>query len=103
MPRSSLRGLRTFCVAARYESFRAAADELFITASAVSHQIKQLETDLGIRLFERTPRSLRLTSDGRAFYDDLRPVLAELDAVAAKHAKSTQARSLRISGRKISI
>ena len=56
---ASLRGLRTFCVAARYESFKAAADELFITSSAVSQQVKGLEEELGLKLFERGTRELR--------------------------------------------
>ena len=60
-PQISLRGLRTFCVAARYESFRTAGEELFITASAVSHQIKSLEEELGQQLFERGSRELKLT------------------------------------------
>ena len=64
----SLRGLRTFCIAARYESFRTAADELFITASAVSHQIKSLEQELGQQLFERNSRELSLTDAGRSLY-----------------------------------
>ena len=49
----SLRGLRTFCIAAELESFRDAADQLFLTASAVSHQIKNLEAELGKKLFTR--------------------------------------------------
>ncbi|MGB5334278.1 MAG: LysR family transcriptional regulator, partial [Woeseiaceae bacterium] len=57
-PKISLRGLRTFSVAARYESFRTAAEELFITASAVSHQIKSLEEELGEQLFDRNSRTL---------------------------------------------
>lgn len=93
----SLRALRIFCVAAERESFREAAELSFLTSSAVSHQVKQLETELGIRLFERTPRSLTLTAEGRAFYDDVRPVLVDLDTVASKHAKTEPARSLRIS------
>ncbi len=93
----SLRALRVFCVAAERESFREAAELLYLTSSAVSHQIKQLETELGVRLFERTPRSAELTPDGRAFYDDVRPLLVELDAVTSRHAKSERPRSLRIS------
>ena len=93
----SLRALRVFCIAAQRESFREAAELCFLTSSAVSHQIKQLETELGIRLFERAPRSLTLTVEGRAFYDDVRPAIAELDAVASKHAKTEHTRSLRIS------
>ncbi len=93
----SLRALRVFCVAAERESFREAAELLYLTSSAVSHQIKQLETELGVRLFERTPRSAELTPDGRAFYEDVQPLLVELDAVTTKHAKSERPRSLRIS------
>lgn len=69
--RISLRELRTFCVAAEYESFREAAEKLFVTASAVSHQIKNLETELGKRLFERGPRAVRLTTDGEMLYGDI--------------------------------
>ncbi len=93
----SLRALRVFCVAAERESFREAAEMLYLTSSAVSHQIKQLETELGVKLFERTPRAARLTSDGQAFYEDVQPLLDDLDAVTTKHAKSEQTRSLRIS------
>lgn len=93
----SLRAMRVFCAAAERESFREAAEALFLTSSAVSHQIKQLETDLGTRLFERTARSLRLTSDGSAFYDDINPLIAEFDSVLSQHARTGQSRSLRIS------
>ncbi len=48
-----LRNLRAFCVAAHHRSFKIAADELFLTPSAVSHQMKELEDSLGVRLFER--------------------------------------------------
>ena len=78
-PRTSLRGLRTFCVAARHESFRLAADELFITASAVSHQIKGLEEELGVQLFVRSSRDLKLTETGRAFFDEVNPLIEQLD------------------------
>ncbi len=93
----SLRALRVFCVAAERESFREAAELLYLTSSAVSHQIKQLETELGLKLFERTPRSLELTREGQAFYDDIQPLLVDFDAVTTRHAKSEQPRSLRIS------
>ena len=65
-PKVSLRGLRTFCVAARYESFRTAGEELFITASAVSYQIKSLEEELGELLFDRNSRVLKLTDIGKS-------------------------------------
>lgn len=95
--RSSLRGLRTFCVAARYESFRAAADELFITSSAVSHQIKGLEEELGLLLFDRGSRELKLTDAGSFLYEELSPLIEQVDAVVANYRKSGQRRSVRIS------
>ena len=49
----SLKFLKTFQVAAKLKSFKAAAEELFLTPSAVSHQIKALEEQLGVALFER--------------------------------------------------
>lgn len=79
----SLRGLRTFCVAAKHESFSAAGDELFITPSAVSHQIKSLEEELGLRLFDRAAREIRLTGTGRALYAEIGPHVEQIDAIVA--------------------
>ena len=93
----SLRGLRTFCVAAEQESFRHAADKLFITASAVSHQIKNLEEQLGQRLFDRSSRSLALTDVGRSFLDELRPIVGQLDDVAARYRAVMSRSTLNIS------
>lgn len=96
-PKISLRGLRTFCVAARYESFRTASEELFITASAVSHQIKSLEEELGEQLFDRTGRDIILTETGKALYDDASPLIDQLDTVVAKYKKGAISSSIRIS------
>jgi len=93
----SLRGLRTFCVAARYESFRTAGEELFITASAVSHQIKSLEEELGGPLFDRTSRELSLTDTGRSLYEDVSPLIDKLGTVIAKYKKGAISSSIRIS------
>jgi len=60
----SLKALRAFEAAARHESFRAAADELSVTHSAVSHLIKALEEELGLQLFNRVGRSVRLNEAG---------------------------------------
>jgi DNA-binding MarR family transcriptional regulator len=60
--------LQGFEAAARTLSFTKAAEELFVTQSAVSRQIKALEDNLGLRLFERRPRSLALTENGQALY-----------------------------------
>ena len=97
LQRSSLRGLRVFCVAARYESFRMAADELFITSSAVSHQIKSLEQELGMRLFERGKRELKLTDAGTSLYEDLGPLIDRIDGLVAEHRKSGRRKSIRMS------
>jgi len=96
-PRISLRGLRTFCVAARHESMRTAGEELFVTASAVSHQIKSLEQELGEPLFERGSRSLELTETGRSLYEDVSPLIEQLDTVAASYKTDGRRRSIRIS------
>ena len=93
----SLRGLRTFCVAARYESFRTAGEELFITSSAVSHQIKSLEEELGQQLFDRASRELKLTETGRALYEEISPLIEQLNSVAASYKKGATSSSVRIS------
>lgn len=96
-PKVSLRGLRTFCVAAKHQSFRAAGEELFITSSAVSHQIKSLEQELGAQLFERKNRLLNLTETGTSLYEDVRPLIEELDAIAASYKKVDRRSYVRIS------
>lgn len=96
-PKISLRGLRTFCVAARYESFRTAGDELFITASAVSHQIRSLEEEIDEQLFDRNSRKLKLTPTGKSLYADVSPLMDQLNAVAAKYKKGAVKSSIRIS------
>ena len=75
-----LTSLRAFEAAARHASFKRAAEELSLTATAISHQVRQLETRLGVRLFERRPRQVVLTSAGRALYPALRD---GFDAMAA--------------------
>ena len=93
----SLRALRVFCTAAERESFRETAESLFLTSSAVSHQVKQLETELDVKLFERTARSLKLTAEGSALYDEMCPLIAEFDAVITRHSRARRSRSLRLS------
>jgi LysR family transcriptional regulator, glycine cleavage system transcriptional activator len=64
----SLNGLRAFEAAARYLSFTRAAEALFVSQAAVSHQIKSLEEQLGVELFHRLTRALELTDAGRRLY-----------------------------------
>ncbi len=70
----SLKALRVFEAAARQLSFTRAAEELFVTQAAVSHQIKSLEEFLGIKLFMRKNRSLLLTEEGQSYYLDIKEV-----------------------------
>ena len=62
----NLRFLETFLWVARLNSFSATADRLHTTQAAVSNRIAALERELGIRLFDRDLRSVRLTPEGRA-------------------------------------
>ncbi len=96
-PQTSLRALRTFCAAARHTSFKVAAEELFVTASAVSHQVKSLEEELGIELFDRTNRGLVLTEAGKVLFDDVNPLILELDRVTSRFRKRIKRQTLRIS------
>lgn len=63
-----LSALRAFEATARHLSMRRAADELSVTPTAVSHQIRRLEDALGVALFERQVRALRLTEAGERLY-----------------------------------
>ena len=67
-----LNALRAFEAAARHLSFTRAAEELRVTQAAVSHQVKALEQRLGVALFRRLTRGLRLTDEGQALLPDLR-------------------------------
>ncbi|QWP75606.1 LysR family transcriptional regulator [Lysobacter sp. K5869] len=67
-----------FLAVANQRSFRAAAAELDLTPSAISHSIKSLEQRLGIRLFNRTTRSMALTDAGERLFARLRPALAAI-------------------------
>lgn len=63
----SLNALRAFEAAARHESFTKAASDLNVTQGAISHQVKALETELGLKLFTREKKRLVLTDPGRAY------------------------------------
>ena len=75
-----LNALKAFEAAARHESFTRAAEELCVTQGAVSHQVKALEAELGLKLFNREPRRLVITGAGR---DYLVVVRDALDRIAA--------------------
>jgi LysR family transcriptional regulator, glycine cleavage system transcriptional activator len=80
-PRLSLDLLRGFRVAARHLSFTRAAEELFVTQSAISREIKTLEHQIGQALFHRVHRALQLTRAGEELYRAADEALTQLDAV----------------------
>ena len=85
----SLDLLRGFEAAARLLSFTRAATELFVTQSAVSRQVQQLEEQLGVKLFERRTRALALTEAGDAYYREVAKALNQLrEATVAVRAKT---------------
>lgn len=82
-----LNALRAFEVAARHLSFKLAAEELSVTPTAVSHQIRGLEQDLGVPLFRRLTRALELTPEGEAMLPRLREAMSAIaEAVDAVRA-----------------
>ncbi|WP_119461045.1 LysR substrate-binding domain-containing protein [Rhodospirillaceae bacterium SYSU D60014] len=79
-----LRAIAVFEAAARLGSFREAAEELSLTPSAVSHQIRILEAGLGVRLFERVGRGVSLSQDGLDYYDNIREGFRKLKQATEK-------------------
>jgi LysR family glycine cleavage system transcriptional activator len=74
----ALNALKAFEAAARHESFSRAADELFVTHGAVSHQIRALEAELGVALFARDGKRVRVTDTGRRYAGQVRDALNQL-------------------------
>jgi DNA-binding transcriptional LysR family regulator len=75
-----LRRLRYFVAVAEHLHFRRAAEELHIAQPALSRQVRALERDLGVQLFDRDQRSTALTAAGRQLLEDAGPLLATADA-----------------------
>ncbi|WP_218353940.1 transcriptional regulator GcvA [Alteromonas lipotrueiana] len=86
-----LNALKAFEAAARHLSFTRAADELFVTQAAVSHQIKALEDHLSMKLFIRRNRTLLLTEEGQAYFLELKDIFKSLqDATERLLAKGSK-------------
>ena len=83
----SLRQLRAFIAVARTSSFTLAAESLFITQSALSGLIKELEQSLGVRLFDRSTRRIQLSEVGHSIYPLIDKILLDLDAVVGEVTK----------------
>jgi DNA-binding transcriptional LysR family regulator len=84
----TLPALAIFAVAARHQNFARAAEELGLTASAVSHHVRSLESVLGIALFERHARGAHLTMQGRMLADTVGAALSDIDALVASLRRS---------------
>ncbi|HSN70270.1 MAG TPA: transcriptional regulator GcvA [Steroidobacteraceae bacterium] len=95
-PRIPIGPLRAFDAAARHLNISAAARELNVTHAAVSKQIKQLELRLGVELFERLPRGLRLTPQGALLAEATDEAFARLARALTDLAAGTARRTLRI-------
>ena len=79
LSRYQLAKLHTFETTARHQSFALAAKELCITPSAVSHQINQLENELGFKLFNRYHRRIVLSTEGKKLFNTLQKLLHKLN------------------------
>jgi len=98
----SLPDLRAFALVARYRSFQKAADALGVSRSSLSHALKGLERQLGVRLLHRTTRSVAVTEDGERLLQRLVPLLRELDDLldAVSHGQDELVGTLRINASK---
>ncbi len=76
-----LSALAAFEAAARHQNFAHAAEELHLTASAVSHHVRKLEARLGVPLFQRHARGVNLTAEGRQLADAAGSALADMESV----------------------
>ena len=93
----SLGAFRTFEIAARHLSFTKAARELFVTQAAVSQQIRQLENQLGFKLFHRMTRKLALTEEGQKLARTTREALNSIYQTVEDIKQDTETGSITIS------
>lgn len=91
-----LPALGVFAVAARHQNFALAGEELHLTASAVSHHIRKLESLLGAPLFQRHARGVTLTAEGRQLADAASAALADVSAVAGDLRQTEETVPLRV-------
>ena len=96
LPQVNLKLLQTFLLVGEHSSFRTAAEKTFRSQSAVSAQIKQLEEQLGVALFHRTTRSVRLTEEGQQMFECAQRALFEVEAGLRKIQESADIRRGRV-------
>src|ERR1700693_859998 len=93
----SLNGLRAFEAAARHLSFTVAASELNVTQTAVSHQIRRLEEELGVRLFVRQNRALTLTPEAKDYLPGIRAAFNDMRLPTARPLRKADDHVLTVS------
>lgn len=98
MDQASLKELEAAIAIARRGTFRAASIDLGISTTALSHTIGRLEASLGVRLFNRTTRSVSLTDAGRLFMENVAPSLQDLHAAleVVREQRETPSGTIRI-------
>ena len=85
-----LPALAAFESAARHQNFAHAAEELHLTASAVSHHVRKLEARLGVALFQRHARGVTLTAEGRQLADAASSALADMEGRLRRPARRSR-------------
>lgn len=98
-PLPPLNAVRAFVAAARHQSFSLAANELHITHSAISHQVKALEAYMGVLLFERRTRQVSLTLEGLRFFNQADAALRQIAEAARSVMSQTPESVVRINVR----
>lgn len=88
--RVSLKAVQAFEAAARLSSFALAADELFVTPSAISHQIKLLEEQFAVALFHRVHRAVVLTDAGRRYAEEVSAAFARIDVATRELGRTAK-------------
>lgn len=94
----SLDALRTFVLAATYLNVSRTAEELCLTQSAVSRQLKQLEAQLNVHLFHRTNRGLALTDSGQQYLSQIQKPMQQIQRATAELLPSASSLSLFVDG-----
>ena len=95
--RLPLNNLNSFAHAAEHLSFQKAAEALFVTPSAVSHQIRNLEKILGYKLFDRSDKTVKLTLQGEKLFADIRAPIKQLQEAGTKAKRGLKDHSLALS------
>src|SRR4030095_7418158 len=88
-----LRHLRYFVAIGEEENYRRAAQRLNVAQTALSTQMKDLEAELGFKLFDRLPRGVKLSVAGKLFLEDVRRILQQVSEAAARAARVARGQS----------